>query len=684
MSDLAPLAPSSVQVIFGGNGGHQKNVTLTSLSLSQYAGVENNSGTQIILSSFFYDGTNAAALDTAATQIATDFYLWQLAKLDMVFPFLTNWTPEGTSDSIEWCSFGAADDSDTMCSTRVQRANHHTYSDPVDEDTGGGGGSNIVTAEWTTSEILVINPTSKIEFDIGIDASQGLLTNIGGGVARYRPWSLTVEDLIPTTELRTTTIQFGTNFIITQPSANTTRVDFGLTADDLIGDTVTLVQHMTFGSGFTVTVNGTTGHAFIGFSGSAYSLTVQDEVSWVAPLTGVTVTFPQTPADGGHSLVSIGGCTDLQALYPLFVLHDNSITTTAHLHILCAEQLYSGYVDHGENNSGVQDFAGVKNFHNPTLGSTDPDNYVTINGLSNITYKPGSSNDSPSVLFTGQGGYGGATAVVNGGALSYASVAADNAFLSLACENQDTDSNYLYVSAGPDRAATTDGDGLQKAVVGVDGPFWTTWHPSLGNLCKTWSNDYGSLLQPDDEEANNTYFHGGNVFYPVQNTACTFRFIGGLFRDGYWSRPFAESPTFVPGNPTPQWDWGQWRLLGQNDPRQANKIGWQTVDSSVQYDAGFWASMFGGSLIAIRAILGGLGITATPSASPRPANDFLPLGEVMDLIVTCFLSAGGPGTGSGITGSATHSIPLAALSLTGTQGSIQIRNGQIIAYVDPT
>jgi hypothetical protein len=203
--------------------------------------------------------------------------------------------------------------------------------------------SSLAVAEWTTTEILVISPVSKIEFDIGADSSQGLVSDIGGGIARYRPWSLTVEDLVPTTEDFTTTLQFGTNFYISEPSANKTRVDFGLTVDDLIVNTVTKVQHVTFQAGFTVTVNATTGHAFVAFSGSAYSLTVED-------YDGTTIV-----GGSAHTVVVVSGTVVLEAKNPLYITTPGG--TTAVINLAKATPNQPGFMDDED-----QDFGGVKRF----------------------------------------------------------------------------------------------------------------------------------------------------------------------------------------------------------------------------------------------------------------------------------------------------------------------------------
>lgn len=111
------------------------NITLASLSLSQFdATYSVNANAVGVLPrselALWASGsvTNAAALAALATQVAKDWYLYQIGKLDIVFAGLAPWTPEGTSDYVEWTQ------TNDMVSTRVQRGQ------------GGGGYAGFPTA----------------------------------------------------------------------------------------------------------------------------------------------------------------------------------------------------------------------------------------------------------------------------------------------------------------------------------------------------------------------------------------------------------------------------------------------------------------------------------------------------------------------------------------------------------
>ncbi len=143
ISDLAPITPGTVRVVFPATIADQiqanpvtfADVSLGSLALAEYAGVPTTSNLKIIKSSavaaYAPDVntlTNQTELVALSKQIATDWYRWQLAKLDSVFGGICNWAPEGLHD-IEWTHHGLAGDGTSKLSTRVQRGEWNTYPD---------------------------------------------------------------------------------------------------------------------------------------------------------------------------------------------------------------------------------------------------------------------------------------------------------------------------------------------------------------------------------------------------------------------------------------------------------------------------------------------------------------------------------------------------------------------------
>jgi hypothetical protein len=103
-------------------GFNYVNVTLASLALQTFPNVTGAPWTKLLhrYETATYSGggspTNAATLLTLATQIATDWYSWQLAKLDQYFTGTIPWNPEGFHD-LEWRQQGG------KITTHVQRTN---------------------------------------------------------------------------------------------------------------------------------------------------------------------------------------------------------------------------------------------------------------------------------------------------------------------------------------------------------------------------------------------------------------------------------------------------------------------------------------------------------------------------------------------------------------------------------
>lgn len=82
-------------------------VTLASLALPEFAGVQTNSGTELVhvgQPALFLAAalTNGADLNAYANQWATDWYRHQLAPVDVVYDGSVPWQPEGLSGDVEW------------------------------------------------------------------------------------------------------------------------------------------------------------------------------------------------------------------------------------------------------------------------------------------------------------------------------------------------------------------------------------------------------------------------------------------------------------------------------------------------------------------------------------------------------------------------------------------------------
>lgn len=171
IDDLPPIIPAAVQVIFRTDGSlpfYSVTVTLEELDLAAFQSPDstitfsiNADATMPLPSSaiarfgLFGVLINGDDLQALAEQMAEDFYLWELSKLDLVFAGITAWTPEGASDGIEWIHRASSDALDGMVSTRIQRGSWYTFQDQL---TSGGSATppgemccNIPCHSWCMS-----------------------------------------------------------------------------------------------------------------------------------------------------------------------------------------------------------------------------------------------------------------------------------------------------------------------------------------------------------------------------------------------------------------------------------------------------------------------------------------------------------------------------------------------------
>jgi len=130
--DFDILVPAAVLVAFPDkSAGAARDavrvsfVTLKSLKLTEYGDTKGFDGTKALHSTATFDGTNGDALDILATQIATDWYRWQLARVDVSYSGVVDWTPAGFED-VEWSHVGGGNG----IATRVART---PYLDHLEE-----------------------------------------------------------------------------------------------------------------------------------------------------------------------------------------------------------------------------------------------------------------------------------------------------------------------------------------------------------------------------------------------------------------------------------------------------------------------------------------------------------------------------------------------------------------------
>lgn len=97
------------------------NVTLSSLSLGDFAGITGAPWTKLIRSTLVANwlggsvASNDPQLQAYANQVATDYYRYAVSPVDATYSGVLNWTPEGLTDSLEFMHAGEA------IATRVQR-----------------------------------------------------------------------------------------------------------------------------------------------------------------------------------------------------------------------------------------------------------------------------------------------------------------------------------------------------------------------------------------------------------------------------------------------------------------------------------------------------------------------------------------------------------------------------------
>ena len=165
LEDIKSLLPARVLVVFPRSDddvpttdSHVETVTLLSLELPEYPGIEGYDGEKVIHVSALatYESssqTNGTETEALAEQIATDWYRYQQARLDIVLDGIKDWDLTGLDDCYEHRHQIEG------ISTRIKRI---PWNDTIDgiyvrstagesgsggPDGGGGGGGSIIVAD---------------------------------------------------------------------------------------------------------------------------------------------------------------------------------------------------------------------------------------------------------------------------------------------------------------------------------------------------------------------------------------------------------------------------------------------------------------------------------------------------------------------------------------------------------
>lgn len=100
--DAVGNVPASVDVVFWGDNPTTVNVTLASLALAQYGTITGVANTRAFVGLDQRSELTPPVPATAATQAATDFYLWALSLTDATFAGVRAVQLTGLEDRIEW------------------------------------------------------------------------------------------------------------------------------------------------------------------------------------------------------------------------------------------------------------------------------------------------------------------------------------------------------------------------------------------------------------------------------------------------------------------------------------------------------------------------------------------------------------------------------------------------------
>jgi hypothetical protein len=143
-TDLIAVTPDTVLVRFpdytqGFGFFFVQTVDLNTFGLPEYPLPQTgHEGVKVFHDTAAFDGTNAIALNLLAQQIAQDFWLWKLSRLDVTFGGAIPWIPEGMDDII-WDWRG-----DKTMQTRVCGGNINNICEELNHfvPTGSSSGSS--------------------------------------------------------------------------------------------------------------------------------------------------------------------------------------------------------------------------------------------------------------------------------------------------------------------------------------------------------------------------------------------------------------------------------------------------------------------------------------------------------------------------------------------------------------
>lgn len=507
-NDHHAIIPANVRVLFPAQSPvsnlppYAVTVQLSQLGLGSQidSAYSPNSGTMPIQSIQVanYDTkgnlTNKADLDALAKQLATDYYLFELGKLDVVFPGIAPWKPEGTSDSIRWFHKGIGGDDGAMVSTRVQRGSCHAYLDPQ----GGSSSSNTPPFNLTfaESENGTIENLAKgintLYFDVGEDGNLGTFRRVPDDgispVGIYRPWDLNVQG-----EPKITQLEF-------KVVATNLKASYGVSYD---------LKNDEKGKNNRATV----------------TLFLDDVDPPIGPGSGIlTVTDDFNPATDTVNLVDT-----ITAEYPL----RSEQKALGNAGIFIAD--YS-YISRGTTNRVYQESNGVKRYYHNGL-----DSYLELDGNAGI-----STTVQIRMGATGATGDPANPAAYKAiGYLEYMTGFGVDPKIGVRLASILGKNTYLYAESGPDRTITPafnvdpqndNGVGprdvpgqppsAQIGVIHMNEPIRMDWKygDELGQSYRNTAVPQG----PDDQSGAGGFYDG------ARNHAHDQRFSGGVYIDGGW------------------------------------------------------------------------------------------------------------------------------------------------------
>lgn len=225
-NDLAALVPANVVVGFPATGAFAPSafinytISLASLSLTEYSGITGSPWQKLLhryeqaVCDASPTPTNDTALTDLATQLAADWYLWQLADMFQTNVGVADWTPEGMHDltyrqevgkvttEVRRGVFNATEDLLYLPSSPGGIA---TFSGVQFYGQGTGSGTWLCPAEVFLARVEVWGPGGQ-----GNDASSSYGHTSGGGGGAF---AMSTYKTVP-----------GTSYSVASPSGSSATV----------------------------------------------------------------------------------------------------------------------------------------------------------------------------------------------------------------------------------------------------------------------------------------------------------------------------------------------------------------------------------------------------------------------------------------------------------------------------